>query len=78
VKTKPVPAGCGQGRWPERRGGAQQEAASASSEFLTDDGVERRLRIRAWFWNLYLAAVLVAVCAGLAHFMPALKALVNN
>jgi hypothetical protein len=77
MSTKPVPAGCGQKRWTERRGGAQQEAASASSEFLTDEAVERRLRIRAWFWNLYAAVVLVAICAVIAHFLPALKTLAN-
>ena len=65
---------CRQGReCPERTG------ASASSEFLADDAaLERRFRLRALFWNLYLAIVLVAICAGIAHFLPALKALLSN
>lgn len=74
MTTKPVPAGCGQNRWPERRGGVHQEAASASSELLTDSpAVERRFRIRAWFWSLYLAVVLVALSAAIAHFLPLLS-----
>lgn len=64
---------CGQGRrCPERDG------ASACSELLKDDeATEARFRIRTWFWTLYLSIVLVAICFGISHFLPALKALVN-
>jgi len=64
---------CDQGRrCPERDG------ASACSELLEDDAaIERRYRLSAWFWTLYLSFVLVAICAAVAHFLPALKALVN-
>ena len=77
MTTKPVPAGCGQNRWPERRANPPQ-AADAASELLKDDeAIERRFRATARFWTLYAAVLLVAVCAGIAHFLPALKALVN-
>ena len=33
MTTKPVPAGCGQNRWPERRANPPQ-AAEAASELL--------------------------------------------
>ena len=52
-------------------------AASASSELLQDAAAERRMTLAGYFWTAYLALLLVAVCAGIAHFMPALKALVN-
>ncbi len=78
MTTKPVPAGCGQNRWPERRANPPQ-AAEAASELLEDDeATERRFRLSAWFWSAYLSVLLVAVCAGIAHFLPALKALVSN
>lgn len=78
MTTKPVPAGCGQNRWPERRANPPQ-AAEAASELLEDDeAIERRFRATARFWTLYAAVLLVAVCAGIAHFLPALKALVSN
>ena len=77
MTTKPVPAGCGQNRWPERRANPPQ-AAEDASELLEDDAaMERRFRATARFWTLYAAVLLVAVCAGIAHFLPALKALVN-
>lgn len=78
MTTKPVPAGCGQNRWPERRANPPQ-AAEAASELLEDDeAIERRFRATARFWTLYAAVLLVALCAGIAHFLPALKALANN
>lgn len=78
MTTKPVPAGCGQNRWPERRANPPQ-AAEAASELLEDDeAIERRFRATARFWTLYAAVLLVAVCAGIAHFLPALKALASN
>lgn len=77
MTTKPVPAGCGQNRWPERRANPPQ-AAEAASELLEDDeATERRFRIAARFWTIYTAVLLVAVCAGIAHFLPVLKTLVN-
>ena len=54
------------------------QAASASSELLQDDEAERRMTLAGYFWTAYLALLLVAVGAGIAHFLPALKALVNN
>lgn len=84
MTTKPVPAGCGQHRWPERRVNwpdtvpFQPQAGEASSDLLEDDeATQRRFRIAARFWTLYLAALLVAVCYGIAHFLPALKTLAN-
>ena len=79
MTTKPVPAGCGQNRWPERRANPPQ-AAEAASELLKDDeATERRFRATARFWTLYAAVLLVALfSAGIAHFLPALKALVSN
>jgi hypothetical protein len=74
MNNKPVPAGCGQGKWPERRVNPPQ-AAEASSELLEDDeATERRFRISAWFWSAYLSVLLVALCAAIAHFLPALLA----
>lgn len=68
---------CRQGRECPERTGAQ--GASACSELLEDDeALERRFRIRAWFWNLYCAIVLVGLCALIAHLLPALKALFPN
>lgn len=63
---------CAQGR------ACNAQGASASSELLQDDKAERRMSLTSWFWTAYLGIVLVAVCAGIAHFLPALKALVNN
>ena len=63
---------CAQGR------ACNAQGASASSELLQDDEAERRLSLASWFWVAYLGIVLVAVCAGIAHFLPALSALVNN
>lgn len=78
MTTKPVPAGCGQNRWPERRANPPQ-AAEAASELLEDDeATERRFRLSAWFWSAYLSVLLVAVCAGIAHFLPVLKSLASN
>ncbi len=53
------------------------QGASASSELLQDDEAERRLSLTSWFWTAYLGILLAAVCAGIAHLLPALKALVN-
>ena len=61
---------CAQGR------ACNAQGASASSELLQDDKAERRMTLAGYFWTAYLA-LLVAVCAGIAHFLPALKALVN-
>jgi hypothetical protein len=78
VTTKPVPAGCGQNRWPERRANPPQ-AAEAASELLEDDeAIERRFRATARFWTLYAVVLLVAVCAGIAHFLPVLQKLASN
>lgn len=77
MTTKPVPAGCGQQRWPERRATTPQ-AAEASSEFLEDDeATDARFRAAARFWTFYAAVLLVAICAAIAYFLPALKALAN-
>lgn len=78
MTTKPVPAGCGQNRWPERRANPPQ-AAEAASELLEDDeAIERRFRATARFWTLYAVVLLVAVCAGIAHFLPVLQKLASN
>ena len=78
MTTKPVSAGCGQNRWPERRANPPQ-AAEAASELLEDDeAIERRFRATARFWTLYAAVLLVAVCAGIAHFLPVLQKLASN
>lgn len=78
MTTKPVPAGCGQNRWPERRANPPQ-AAEAASELLKDDeATERRFRLSSWFWSAYLFVLLVAVCAGIAHFLPVLQKLASN
>ena len=78
MTTKPVPAGCGQNRWPERRANPPQ-AAEAASELLEDDeATERRYRLSSWFWSIYMVVLLVAVCAGIAHFLPVLKSLASN
>jgi hypothetical protein len=72
MNTKPVPAGCGQGKWPERRVNPPQ-AAEASSELLEDDDeFERRMKTTARFWLLYIAVLLVALCAAIGHFLPSL------
>ncbi len=63
---------CAQGR------ACNAQGASASSELLDDAEAERRLSLAGWFWSTYIALLLVAVCAGIAHFLPALKALANN
>ena len=78
MTTKPVPAGCGQNRWPERRANPPQAAEDASELLKDDEATERRFRATARFWTLYAAVLLVALCAGIAHFLPALKALVSN
>ena len=62
---------CAQGR------ACNAQGASASSELLQADKAERRLSLTSWFWTAYLGILLAAVCAGIAHFLPALKALVN-
>ena len=36
-QAKPVPAGCGQNRWPERRSNAQPEAAEACTDIGADE-----------------------------------------
>ena len=75
MTTKPVPAGCGQNRWPERRANPPQ----AASELLEDgEATEARFRAASRFWAAYLAVLLVAVCAGIAHFLPVLQKLASN
>jgi len=72
VQCPPCTGQCDQGR------ACNAQGASASSELLEEDeAIERRFRATARFWTLYAAVLLVAVCAGIAHFLPALKALVN-
>lgn len=72
VQCPPCHGQCDQGR------ACNAQGASASSELLEDDeDTERRFRAAARFWTLYLAALLVAACAAIAHFPPALKTLVN-
>lgn len=39
---------------------------------------ESRMALMAVFWTVYLALVLVAVGAGISHFMPALNALFSK
>ena len=63
---------CAQGR------ACNAQGASASSELLEDDKAERRMTVAGYFWAVYLVLLLLAVGAGIAHFLPALKALVNN
>lgn len=53
-------------------------AASASSELLQDAAAERRMTLAGYFWTAYLALLLVAVCAGIAHFLPVLQKLASN
>lgn len=73
AQCPPCHGGCSQGRH------CNAEAGSACSELLADDAeTERRLSARAWFWSAYLAIVLVAIYAAIAHFLPALKALLSN
>lgn len=73
VQCPPCTGQCDQGR------ACNAQGASASSELLEEDeAIERRFRATARFWTLYAAVLLVAVCAGIAHFLPVLKALVNN
>ena len=73
VQCPPCHGQCQQGRH------CNAEAGSARSELLEDDeATEARFRIRTWFWSLYLSIVLAAICAGIAHFLPALKALLSN
>ena len=72
AQCPPCHGRCHQGR------ACNAQGASASSELLQDDKAERRMSLASWFWTAYLGIVLVAVCAGIAHFLPALKALVNN
>jgi hypothetical protein len=78
MTTKPVPAGCGQNRWPERRANPPQAAEAASEPLEDDEAIERRFRATARFWTLYAAVLLVAVCAGIAHFLPVLQKLASN
>lgn len=72
AQCPPCHGHCHQGR------ACNAQGASASSELLEDDAAERRMSLAGWFWSTYLALLLVAVCAGIAHFLPALKALANN
>ena len=71
AQCPPCHGQCQQGRH------CNAEAGSACSELLEDDKTETRMALAAQFWTAYLAIVLVAVCAGITHFLPALKALVN-
>lgn len=71
MKCPPCHGHCHQGR------ACNAQAASACSELLRDDEAERRMTLAGWFWSAYFALLLVAVCAGIAYFLPALKALVN-
>ena len=67
VQCPPCHGQCDQGR------ACNAQGASASSELLEDDkATERRFR------TLYAAVLLVALCAGIAHFLPALKSLASN
>ena len=72
AQCPPCHGRCHQGR------ACNAQGASASSELLQDDKAERRMTLAGYFWTAYLALLLVAVCAGIDHFLPALKALVNN
>ena len=73
VQCPPCTGRCDQGR------ACNAQGASASSELLEDDkATERRFRLSAWFWSAYLSVLLVAVCAGIAHFLPALQRLASN
>ena len=73
VQCPPCHGQCDQGR------ACNAQGASASSELLEDDdATERCFRLSAWFWSAYLSVLLVAVCAGIAHFLPALKSLASN
>ncbi len=72
LQCPPCHGQCDQGR------ACNAQGASASSELLEDDeATERRFRISAWFWSAYLSVLLVAICAAIAHFLPALKTLAN-
>jgi len=72
AKCPPCHGMCHQGRQCSAQG------ASACSELLEDDKAERRMTVAGYFWAVYLVLLLLAVGAGIAHFLPALKALVNN
>ena len=73
VQCPPCHGQCDQGR------ACNAQGASASSELLEDDdATERRFRLSAWFWSAYLSVLLVAVCAGIAHFLPVLQKLASN
>lgn len=73
AQCPPYTGQCQQGR------ACNAQGASASSERLDEDEeLLRRFRVRAWFWNLYLSCLLVAVCAGIAYLLPALKSLFSN
>ena len=73
VQCPPCHGQCDQGR------ACNAQGASASSELLEDDeATERRFRLSSWFWSAYLSVLLVAVCAGIAHFLPVLKSLASN
>jgi len=73
VQCPPCHGQCDQGR------ACNAQGASANSELLEDDeAIERRFRATARFWTLYAAVLLVAVCAGIAHFLPVLQKLASN
>ena len=72
AQCPPCHGQCQQGR------ACNAQGASASSELLDDAKTERRMALARCFWTVYLALVLVALGVGIAHFMPALKALANN
>ncbi len=72
AQCPPCHGQCQQGR------ACNAQGASACSELLEDKKTERRMALARCFWTVYLALVLVALGAGIAHFMPALKALANN
>ena len=67
MNSKPVPAGCGQNRWPERRCTEQPEPAEACGELLEDE------QCRPPFSRVGLVLVL---CAGLPLLVVIVWALV--
>ena len=83
MNTKPVPAGCGQHRWPERRvnwpdtiptdHGALHPAEAATEVGADDKAADSMWRFRRVRSTLVLAVALVAICAAIANFLPALN-----
>ncbi len=83
MTTKPVPAGCGQRRWPERRVnwpdtiptdlGTLPPAEAATEVGADDNAADSMWRFRRVRSTVVLAVALVAICYVIANFLPALN-----